>query len=115
MEMNQELGLPDGRSLPLDEKGYLVDRRDWSAEVAQTMAAADGIELTGDHWRIIAYFQAYYEDHDMEPPMRALVRKARELLGEEKASSRYLYRLFPDGPTTQACRYAGLPRPVSCL
>jgi TusE/DsrC/DsvC family sulfur relay protein len=47
--------------------------------------------------------------------MRALVKLVGERLGHEKGSSRYLYRLFPDGPGTQACRYAGLPRPVSCV
>lgn len=113
--MSPELTLPDGTVLPLDEKGYLVDRRDWSPEVARVMAVADGIELRDEHWKVIAYFQRYFEDHEMEPPMRALVRAAREWLGEERANSRTLYRLFPDGPATQACRYAGLPRPVSCL
>jgi tRNA 2-thiouridine synthesizing protein E len=47
--------------------------------------------------------------------MRALVRRVRETLGEGKGNSRYLYKLFPEGPGTQACRYAGLPRPVSCI
>ena len=47
--------------------------------------------------------------------LRALVPLTRERLGEEKGSSRFLYRLFPDGPGTQACRYAGLPRPLSCV
>jgi tRNA 2-thiouridine synthesizing protein E len=47
--------------------------------------------------------------------MRALVRAVRERLGTDQGSSRFLYRLFPDGPGTQGCRYAGLPRPVSCI
>lgn len=107
--------LADGSAIPVDEKGYLLDREDWTPEVARAMAAADGIELTDDHWQVLAFFQDYYERFDIEPPMRALVRHARETWGEEKGSSRYLYRLFPDGPGTQACRYAGLPRPVSCI
>jgi tRNA 2-thiouridine synthesizing protein E len=47
--------------------------------------------------------------------MRALVRLTAARLGEARGTSRYLYRLFPDGPGTQACRYAGLPRPASCV
>jgi tRNA 2-thiouridine synthesizing protein E len=35
--------------------------------------------------------------------------------GEEKASSRYLYRLFPEGPAKQATKYAGLPKPARCI
>jgi tRNA 2-thiouridine synthesizing protein E len=99
----------------VDEKGYLLDRNDWSPEVARIMAAADGVTLTDDHWAVLEIFRAYFDQYEVEPPMRALVRLAREALGEEKGTSRYLYKLFPDGPGTQACRYAGLPRPVSCV
>lgn len=109
------LSLPDGRSLALDDKGYLLDRHAWSPAVARSMAAADGIELGPDHWLVIELFREYYERYEIEPPMRALVRMLRERLGVDKGSSRYLYRLFPDGPGTQACRYAGLPRPLSCV
>ncbi len=106
---------PDGSPVPVDEKGYLLDRGDWTPGIAQAMAAADGVELTADHREVIRFFQDYFERFEIEPPMRALVRHARELWGEARGNSRYLYRLFPDGPGTQACRYAGLPRPVSCI
>lgn len=109
------LPLPDGTSLPIDEKGYLIDHTAWTPLVAETMAAADSIRLKPDHWKVIEIFQEYFRQFEIEPPMRALVKITRERLGEEKGNSRYLYRLFPDGPTTQASRYAGLPRPVSCI
>jgi tRNA 2-thiouridine synthesizing protein E len=35
--------------------------------------------------------------------------------GPEKGSSRYLYKLFPDGPALIATKIAGLPRPVKCI
>lgn len=99
----------------VDEKGYLLDWQDWTPQVARAMAASDKVILTGDHWVVFGVFRRYYEEYEIEPPMRALVRRVREALGDEKGSSRYLYRLFPDGPGTQGCRYAGLPRPVSCV
>ena len=111
--MNLQLG--QGHSIPLDEKGYLQDPGNWSPEIAERMAGDDGIELTADHWEILGIFRAYFAEFDIEPPMRVLVKRSAECLGREKANSRYLYRLFPDGPGTQACRYAGLPRPVSCI
>lgn len=98
-----------------DEKGYLVDIGDWSPLVAETMAAADGVVLEEDHWAVLEIFREYFKQYEIEPPMRALVKRAGAALGEGKGNSRYLYRLFRDGPGTQACRYAGLPRPVSCL
>lgn len=110
-----ELELPGGLRLALDEKGYLLNGRDWSPAAAEAMARADGLTLSDDHWFVLRLFREYFERYEIEPPMRALVRLTREGLGEEKGTSRYLYRLFPDGPVTQACRYAGLPRPVSCV
>ncbi len=116
LEMKQpELQLPDGDSLPLDEKGYLLEYAAWTPCVAETMAANDGIRLQADHWVVLHLFRDYFEQHEIEPPMRALVKKVRESLGQEKGSSAYLYRLFPAGPGIQACRYAGLPRPLSCV
>ena len=109
------LQLPGGETLAIDEKGYLLDWRAWSPAVAATMSAADGIELTDDHWVVLRLFRAYFQQYEIEPPMRALVRLVREQLGPDKGNSRHLYRLFPDGPGTQGCRYAGLPRPVSCV
>ena len=109
------LKITGGGTIDLDEKGYLLDWLEWSPEVAKTMAAADGIILTDEHWVVLRIFRTYFEQYEIEPPMRALVRLVREALGEEKGSSRFLYRLFPDGPGIQACRYAGLPRPVSCV
>jgi len=110
-----QLDLPGGQSVAIDEKGYLLDWRDWSPEVAEVMATADGVTLDDEHWAILEIFRGYFERYEIEPPMRALVRQAGEVLGDDKGSSRYLYQLFRDGPGTQACRYAGLPRPVSCV
>jgi tRNA 2-thiouridine synthesizing protein E len=109
------LRLPDGQVIALDERGYLLDPGAWSPRAAEVMAQADGIELGDDHWAVLEIFREYYASFEIEPPMRALVQRVRERLGEEKGNSRYLYRLFPDGPGTQACRYAGLPRPLSCV
>ena len=99
----------------LDEQGYLENRACWSKAFARVQAAADGIELSEAHWEIIYFVREYFERFEIAPPMRAMVRAIGQRLGEDKASSRYLYRLFPDGPAKQVCRYAGLPKPVSCI
>lgn len=109
------LKLPAGEPVEIDEKGYLLDWLTWSPEVAETMAAADSVVLECDHWAVLGIFREYFEQFEIEPPMRALVRRVRQELGQEKGNSRFLYQLFRDGPGTQACRYAGLPRPISCV
>jgi dissimilatory sulfite reductase related protein len=116
LEMNKAtLVLSDGSLVALDAKGYMLDANAWRPEVAETMAMVDGIALTSEHWVILSIFRDYFVRFEIEPPMRALVSETRKRLGRDKVTSRFLYQLFPEGPTTQACRYAGLPRPVSCV
>ncbi len=104
-----------GEEIALDARGYLLDRSRWSPAFAHTLAAADGIELGPEHWELIEFLRDYHARFDLAPPMRLLVREFGQRFGPDKASSRYLYRLFPDGPARQGCRYAGLPKPVSCI
>jgi len=99
----------------LDSRGYLLDSTAWTREVASALAGEDAIELGDEHWEILLFLRDYYDRFAMAPPMRLLVKELGARFGPDKASSRYLYRLFPDGPAKQACRYAGLPRPVSCI
>jgi dissimilatory sulfite reductase related protein len=109
------LVLPDGSLVALDAKGYMTDASAWRPQIAEYMAAVDGLSLTPEHWVVLEIFRDYFARFEMEPPMRALVSAARMKLGREKGNTRFLYQLFPEGPATQACRYAGLPRPVSCI
>ena len=44
-----------------------------------------------------------------------LVKAMAQKYGEEKGNSRYLFRLFPEGPAKQATKIAGLPKPAKCL
>ena len=104
-----------GHMLETDPQGYLCRQEDWTPAVAEAMAAADGIALRTEHWEIIEFCRSYYAEHGLIPIMRILARAIGRRLGEEKGKSRYLYRLFPEGPVRQASRYAGLPRPPSCI
>ncbi len=105
----------DWSTLNLDDRGYLLDRSQWQHWVAEQMASRDDLVLSEQHWEILTFLQDYYDNYQMAPPMRVLVKAIAIQLGQDKAESRYLYRLFPDGPAKQACRYAGLPKPVSCV
>lgn len=105
----------EGRRIELDERGYLRRESDWSAPLAAHLAAQDAIALTAAHWDVLNLLRRHYAEFRIAPPMRLLVKEVGRQFGPNKASSRYLYRLFPDGPARQACRYAGLPKPVSCI
>lgn len=105
----------EGRSIELDERGYLRREIDWSTALAEHLAAKDAIALTAEHWDVLHLLRRHFAEFRIAPPMRLLVKEVGRQFGPDKASSRYLYRLFPEGPAKQACRYAGLPKPVSCI
>jgi TusE/DsrC/DsvC family sulfur relay protein len=108
-------GRDTAKELERDGDGHLRDFAAWTPAWAEEQARADGLELTADHWQVIQVLRGYYEDFEIAPPIRALIEILRERLQDARFSSRELYRLFPEGPSKQACRYAGLPRPVSCI
>jgi len=103
-----------GQVYPTDKQGFLLNRLSWSAELGTHMAALDGVGLTDEHWEIIHYFREYYEDYNIPPPMRMVIRVFKKRFGEENANSRYLHALFPRGPTRAASKYGGLPKPKNC-
>ena len=98
-----------------DKEGYLLDLSDWNVDVANEIAAANGVRLTDDHWKIIQLIREFYAKHDISPPMRPLVKQVRDTLGADKGTSLYLLRLFPGSPAKLAAKVAGLPRPTHCL
>jgi len=104
----------NGRQYPTDVQGFLKQRLSWSAELGQYMASLDGVTLTNEHWEVIHYFREYYEDYNIPPPMRMVMRVFKKAFGDENANSRYLLQLFPEGATKAASKFGGLPKPKNC-
>jgi tRNA 2-thiouridine synthesizing protein E len=99
-----------------NNEGFLEDAHAWTEEVAVAIAAEDDITLSENHWEILSFLRAFYDEHEMSPPSnRLFVKAVKEALGEEKGNSIYLMQLFPGTPAKTACRIAGLPRPTNCL
>lgn len=105
----------NGKSYQIDNDGYLKNIDDWSPEFATLMAERENITLTPEHWEIIQLVREFYQEYKTSPAIRMLVKAMSQKFGEEKGSSRYLQRLFPDGPAKQATKFAGLPKPAKCL
>lgn len=104
-----------GKSIEVDEEGYLVNRDDWNEEIADVMAKIDDCDLTDTHWEVINFLRSYYEEYQIAPAVRVLTKAIGKKLGADKGNSKYLYELFPYGPAKQACKYAGLPKPTGCV
>ena len=101
--------------LETDKEGYLTDFSVWNEDIAKLIADADNIELSDEHWQVVNFVRQFYLQYKTSPAIRALIKALKQEFGEEKANSRYLYRLFPKGPAKQATKIAGLPKPARCI
>lgn len=98
-----------------DPAGYLLDSTQWNRDVALAIAEKENLQLTEAHWEVIYFVRDFYQQYKTSPAIRMLVKAMAQKLGEDKGNSRYLQRLFPDGPAKQATKLAGLPKPAKCL
>lgn len=105
----------DGHNVALDKDGYLINLNEWTPVVATHLAQEEKIILTSAHWEIINVLQSFYQEYQISPAMRALVKYTEKQLGSEKGKSIYLLSLFPPSPAKIASKIAGLPRPTNCL
>jgi tRNA 2-thiouridine synthesizing protein E len=103
------------QNIETDKQGYLLDYTLWNEALADVMATLDDFTLTELHWEVIRFVRGFYLTYNTSPAIRALTKAMKAEFGEEKANSRYLYRLFPEGPAKQATKYAGLPKPARCI
>ena len=98
----------NGIELETDDQGYLLEP-DYSDEVVRVIAAAENIELTDAHWKVVAWLRDQYREHGHTPNFRNMLKGvADEVL--PGCDSKALYELFPIGPAKQGCKVAGLPQ-----
>jgi len=99
-----------GRSLQVNDEGFLVHPKEWNEEIARFLArTAEGLEeLSDDHWAIIRFIREHYLAHKSAPMVRALCKHTG-------TSLKRVYELFPSGPARGACKVAGLPKPDGCV
>ena len=105
----------NGTEYEHDEEGYILDVNNWNEDLAQIIANEEGLEMTDEHWEVVNFLREYYNEYQIAPAVRVLVKAVKKKFGAEKGSNKYLYELFPYGPAKQACKIAGLPKPTGCV
>lgn len=105
----------NGKTFESDEEGYLIDIAAWNEELADLIAKDEEINMTDEHWEVVNFLREYYNEYQIAPAVRVLVKAVKKKFGADKGSNKYLYELFPYGPAKQACKIAGLPKPTGCV
>ena len=94
--------------LNVDGEGFLVDRDDWSEEVARELARRDDMEINDQIMGFINEARRMYDENGVVPPIRKFSK-------EMKVSTKDLYDIFQKGPMKLICKWGGLPKPTGCV
>jgi len=98
-----------GKTVEVDEEGFLKNPADWTEAMAPELAKEDGIEALSDaHWKVIRFMREDFKTSGQIPT----IRRIKNAGGIPTAE---LYELFPNGPAKKAARAAGLGKPQGCV
>jgi TusE/DsrC/DsvC family sulfur relay protein len=93
----------------VDAEGFLTDPAQWNEQIAETIAAQNGIpELTDRHWLVVRFMRERYLTTGTAPSIRSLGKESGVPVKE-------LYGLFPKGPAKLAAKIGGIPKPKGCI
>jgi dissimilatory sulfite reductase related protein len=92
-----------------DAEGFLTDPTQWNEQIADAIAAQNGIpELTARHWLVVRFMRDRYLQTGNAPSIRSLGKESGVPIKE-------LYQLFPKGPAKLAAKIGGIPKPKGCI
>ena len=95
-------------SVPVDGEGFLVNRDDWSEDLANELAREDEFEMTDQVMHFIREARAMYDNDGVVPPIRIFAKK-------QGVSTKDLYSIFKKGPMKLICKWGCLPKPTGCV
>jgi tRNA 2-thiouridine synthesizing protein E len=97
-----------GRSVHVDEEGFLTAYDEWDADLAKHLAEQIGIDLTDAHWKVIDFLRADYATQGETATIRRVSTLGR-------IPTKELFTLFPKKPAKKMAYIAGLPKPHGCV
>ena len=100
----------NGKTIATTDAGYLEDSNDWDLDVAQAMADADELPMTERHWDVVNYLRDEHVNANGAEPNERGIMKAMGKIWGEKVSSKTMYEMFPEMPSKQGRKFAGLPK-----
>jgi tRNA 2-thiouridine synthesizing protein E len=96
-----------GKSISINEEGFMTDPGQWDLDVAKELAKEEGIELTDKHVEVLEFLRTANEKGEALTIRRVGKSGITDIKG--------LYQLFPGGPLKLSSKIAGIPKPSSCV
>ena len=101
--------------IALDQDGHLQNHLDWSPEVAQIMAAKEGLRLDHSHIEILLAVREFYARFGYAPATRPLIKFLVKQLGDDINNAKLMLDFATGLVARTLARLAGLPKPANCL
>lgn len=99
----------NGERIELNVEGYIQDLDDWSEDYVRAVAEKEELELTDEHWEVVRYLREYHDEHQVQCPVRDMIKHFSVVWGKGHGNNHYLHELFPKGgPQKQGNRLAGI-------
>ncbi len=98
-----------GKTVEVDDEGFLHNPDDWTEEMASEIAREEGIDNLSDaHWKVIKFIRQDARETGQVPTIRR-IKNAGGIPTNE------LYELFPQGPAKKSAKIAGYGKPQGCV
>lgn len=104
-----------GIRVGVDNEGYLLDPTVWTADIAREFATIENIELDKRHWSVIYFVRDFYELNQIVPAARFVLKMFAEEYDLKQFTMKELMVLFPYGYGQQACKIAGMRKPLKLM
>ncbi len=98
----------DGHEIHVDDEGFMTEYSEWSDELAKSLAAQIGVDLTDQHWKAIRFVREDYAAHGETPTIRRIGTVGG-------VATKDLFRLFPQKPAKKLAYVSGVPKPHGCV
>lgn len=98
----------NGRSVHVDDEGFLTEYDEWDEDLAKVLASNIAIDLTDEHWRVIRFLREDFRAQGQT----ATTRRVQSVGGVPVKEQ---FALFPKKPGKKMAYVAGLPKPHGCV
>ena len=98
-----------GKTVEVDDEGFLINPDDWTEEMAPELAREMGIDSLNDtHWKVIRFMREDFKEKGQIPTIRRIKNAGG-------VGTKEVYAHFPNGPAKKAAMISGLGKPQGCV
>jgi TusE/DsrC/DsvC family sulfur relay protein len=97
-----------GRTVDVNDEGFLTDPAAWNEEMGTELARLIGVEMTEAHWTVIRFLREDFAVMGETATLRRVSTQAGVPVKE-------LFAMFPKKPAKKMAYVAGLPKPKGCV